>query len=433
MQSDQKRDYLLEALNHPDINERLLALQNLKKTISSNELCAPRRDVNNHIHTSYSFSPYSPAKAVWMACQAGLSTAGIIDHDSVSGVREFIRAGEIMDLPVTIGAEFRASFSGMPFAERRLNNPDQSGIAYLTFHGIPHSQIDAVSDVFAPIGRARDKRNRVMTQKLGEIVAPVGIELLYDRDVLPLSMQKEGGSVTERHILFALAGKILEKYKPGMPLLAFLTETLQMQISAKVQDMLLDPGNPFIKYDLLGALKSDLVEKFYIPATDECPPVQDAVKFADENGIILAYPYLGDVGDSATGDKKTQTFEDSYLPELFAALKEMGFHGITYMPSRNTREQLIRLRELCDQYGFFQISGEDINQPRQSFICKAMQDRYFANLYDAAWALIGSERLSGENPEMGMFSPTMKEKYPELAQRVEFFKNAALKIYQKNS
>ena len=29
----------------------------------------------------------------------------------------------------------------------------------------------------------------------------------------------------------------------------------------------------FYEYDLLGVLKSHLVEKFYIPATSECPPV----------------------------------------------------------------------------------------------------------------------------------------------------------------
>lgn len=31
--------------------------------------------VNNHIHTTYSFSPYNPAKAVYMAWKNGLKTA----------------------------------------------------------------------------------------------------------------------------------------------------------------------------------------------------------------------------------------------------------------------------------------------------------------------------------------------------------------------
>lgn len=71
----------------------------------------------------------------------------------------------------------------------------------------------------------------------------------------------------------------------------------------------------------------------------------------------------GDVGDSVTGDKKTQKFEDDYLDQLFDVIKELNFKAVTYMPSRNTMEQLRRVRALCERYGFFQISGEDINSP----------------------------------------------------------------------
>jgi len=39
-----------------------------------------------------------------------------------------------------------------------------------------------------------------------------------------------------------------------------------------------------------------------------------------------------------------------------------------------------------------EISGEDINSPRQSFICKALDDPAFSNLADSTWALIRHER-----------------------------------------
>ncbi len=44
-----------------------------------------------------------------MADRAGLVTAGIMDHDSISGAKEFIEAGAVLGLPTTIGAECRAS------------------------------------------------------------------------------------------------------------------------------------------------------------------------------------------------------------------------------------------------------------------------------------------------------------------------------------
>ena len=49
-------------------------------------------------------------------------------------------------------------------------------------------------------------------------------------------------------------------------------------------------------------------------------------------------------------------------------MAEEGVKAVTYMPTRNTPEQLSRLRKLCDDYGMFQISGEDINSPRQIFV-----------------------------------------------------------------
>jgi isopenicillin N synthase-like dioxygenase len=76
---------------------------------------------------------------------------------------------------------------------------------------------------------------------------------------------------------------------------------------------------------------------------------------------------------------------------------------VTYMPSRNTKEQLIRVRTLCERYGFFQISGEDINSPRQSFVCKAMRDSFFDNLRESTYALINHERQATEDITKAMF------------------------------
>lgn len=87
-----------------------------------------------------------------------------------------------------------------------------------------------------------------------------------------------------------------------------------------------------------------------------------------------AYAYLGDVQMDVTGDKKAQAFEDSYLDLLFSELSSLRFRAVTYMPTRNTPKQLQRVMDLCRRYDMFQISGEDINSPRQSFICRALDE-----------------------------------------------------------
>lgn len=419
---------LVLLLNTPDKAARLDALARLMGAEKSGLIPPPvrQRDVNSHIHTIYSFSPYSPAAAVYHSRRAGLVTTGIMDHDSVGGALEFIEAGRIADMPVTVGAELRADFSGTMLEGRRINNPDQETVAYVAFHGIPHSEIAAVAEFFKPVGEARDRRNRAMTVRINELLTGSGVSIDYDNDVLPLSMRHEGGSVTERHLLYAVSKKLVDRLGKGKQLTDFVSQNLGIRLSGKNAEFLSDSANPIYEYDLLNVLKGNMVEKFYIPATGESLPIEEVARFADSHGIILAYAYLGDVTESVTGDKKAQKFEDDFITDVFETLKALNFKSVTYMPSRNTPAQLVKLRAMCSEYGFFQISGEDINQPRQKFVCEAMRDPEFDNLYDAAWALIGHEWKASENLEDGMFSKTTIQTYPDLCLRASIFKKYAM-------
>lgn len=414
----------VEQLNDDDVSVRLQSLRALMQKVQEGKIERPRQgdDVNNHIHTTYSFSPYSPTKAVWMAYRAGLKTAGIMDHDSASGAREFIEAGKIAGIATTIGVECRADFSNTPLKDRRINNPDQKSIAYVAIHGIPHTQIDAVKGFFAPYVKERNKRNALMVDRINQIFEPFGIHLSFERDVVPLSKSHEGGSITERHLLYALSLKLVAKFGKGQALVDFLVNDLGLELNPRVAGYLQDTDNPFYEYDLLGALKSDLVPRFYIDATLECPDVRKVVELTRRIGAILAYAYLGDVTDSVTGDKRSQKFEDDYLELLFEVISQLGFNAVTYMPSRNTMQQLKRVKALCEKYGFFQISGEDINSPRQSFVCVNLRNDEFRNLVDATWALIGHEKMATRDINKGMFSPDIVHRYPDLNERIDIYK-----------
>ena len=400
------------------------ALENLKKLAADNPFPPKGTDVNNHIHTTYSFSPYSPTAAVYFARMAGLATCGLMDHDSIAGAEEFLAVNDVsfsLEMGATIGIECRVSFANSPFASRRINNPDQDGIVYMALHGVPHTQTGRVNEFFAPYRAKRNVRNAKMVAAVNGLMAKYGVTLDFEKDVLPLSNAAKGGSVTERHLSRALSEKLLARYPEGAALVRFLEEDMGFAISAKVRGYLMDETNPFRMYDLLGFIKSDVIGKFYIPATDECPDVRDVLALSEEVGAISAYAYLGDVGDSVTGDKRAQKFEDDYLDELVPFLKELGFRAITYMPSRNTMAQLNRVRALCEQYGLMQISGEDINSPRQSFVCEAQRDPAFAHLITATWALIAHEWRATANPEDGLFSAKSVEKWPSLAERLSAF------------
>lgn len=377
---------ILNKLNAPTKQARLANLAEVLKTTVFPPMVT--QYINNHIHTTYSFSPYSPTAAVYAARMEGLCTAGIIDHDSISGAEEFLEAAKLVQMPVTIGMEARVSMVGTRLEGRRTNNPDQMGVSYMTIQGVPHDKIPVLTDFFRPYQAARHIRNRKMIEKINALLPDIALD--YDKDVLPLSMAHENGGVTERHLMYALAIKLVQHVGKGQAMVEQLV-SMGLTLSEKQTAQMLDTAYPFYEYDLLGILKSVFVPQIFIDATDECPKLSDMVKLCKEIDAFLCYAYLGDVENSVTGDKKAQKFEDDYLEDVFECLKEEGVTSVTYMPTRNTPMQLQRLRALCDQYGMFQISGEDINSPRQSFVIKAMENPLFQNLIDATWKLIEHE------------------------------------------
>ena len=404
---------ILHALNAATREERLATLRALRP-----QLAFPQMEdhINNHIHTTFSFSPYSPTAAAWKARAERLCTAGIIDHDSLGGNREFLEACKIVGIGGTNGVECRVSMAGTPYEHVKINNPDQEGNAYILLHAVPQERIEEVDAFFAPRREKRNERNRAMIARLNAVLAGTGIMVDFENDVLPLSQAAHGGTVTERHLSSALAHKLEAAFGRGERLVTFLRQTLDKPVSPKQEAMLSDAQNPYFHYDLIGWIKAELISSFYLPATEECPPVGDVIALAERTGAIAAYSYLGDVGDSVTGDKRAQKFEDEFLDGLMDTVADLGFRAIAYMPTRNTPAQIERLRALIARHGFMPICGEDINQPRQKFICEAMRGGKFGELREATWAMIAHER-----EEDGLFSAEAKRKWPDLTERVAAF------------
>lgn len=388
---------------------------------------APSEEVNNHVHTHYSFSPYSPTSVAYHARRSGLQAVGSVDHDSIGAAEELIEAARIVGIGSTVGCELRVSFADTPFATRRLNNPDTEGNAYIVLHGVPRDRIGELRRVLRPIHAARNARNVAQVEKLNEILGELGLEPLdFETDVVPLSWADREGSITERHILYALAGRLEEEFGRGDRLIRFIEESLQLTLSERARRYLSDEENPHFTYDLLGVLKSNLLPRFFIqPGIDECPSVTEVTSLGLHLGAIPAYAYLGDVGESPTGDKAAQAFEDAYLDELFYALPELGFRAVTYMPPRNTREQLRRVKRLAQERDLLEISGVDINSSRQVFTCPEVNSPDFRHLNTSTWALIAHEKLSTMDARYGLFHGENPFSLRSLSERVELYAGIA--------
>ncbi len=419
-------------LNAERVEDRLAALRararltprNASSTSPSAPSAAPvpgaRREVNCHVHTIYSFSPYSPTAAAERAHAAGLAAVGIMDHDSMAGAVEMREAGKIIGIATTAGVELRVSAAGTALEGKRINNPDSLSSLYMFIHGVPGRSVARVRRFLEPLQAARERRGQRMMQSLNGLLRGYGLRALdWQRDVRALSRARDGGTITERHILFAVASVIEEKVGRGPRLLEFVRGTLGIEPPARIAGWLADPGNEMLRFDLLGLLKSSFMEKVYIqPGPDECVPVQEAIQLGNDVGGIPTYPYLGDVTDSPTGDKKAARFEDGYLDELMEEVLRLGFRAIAYMPPRNTVAQLLRVQKLCATHGFMEISGVDINSPRQSFNCPELGMPEFSHLIGATWALIAHERLSDAEPRYGLFHPDNPLARLPLAERI---------------
>ncbi|MGM0675191.1 MAG: PHP domain-containing protein [Spirochaetota bacterium] len=393
---------IVERLNASAASARLEALRSVAGRPPS---AAHTEEVNNHVHTTFSFSPYSPTAAVWAAREAGLSTVGIVDHDTAAGASEFRQAGELLGFPTTTGFEIRVSMSDTALGTRRYNSPDSEGVAYILCHGLPHSSLGQAEALLEPVRQSRERRNLRMVARLNDLLSSSGIsQVSYEKDVRPLSEAEQGGTVTERHIMYALAKVVSSEVGRGPALVRFLESNMNIEVSSEQHERLADPENPHLLYDLLGVLKSKFVPRiFETPDDEECMPVSRAVAAIRAMGAVPCYSYLGDIGKSVTGDKKAQAFEDAFLEELFGELVRLGFQAVSYMPPRNTPEQLARVQKLAREHGLMEISGVDINTSRQIFSCPETAQPEFRRLGDAAWALIEHERSIEEGRE-GLFS-----------------------------
>ncbi len=426
---------MIKRLNKGDSADRKSALIQIAGLIEKQKITrVANEEVNNHVHTSFSFSPYSPTGAAFAAWKDGLQAVGLMDHDSISGADEMLEACKVMGIASTIGFEIRVNFSGTSVEGLRTNNPDSKNISYITVQGVPSDKFKEVEKFLAPVNVERNVRDRKEVDSLNKLISGYGIEKInFEKDVLSRSMSSFGGSITERHILAALAEKLIVKLGKGERIVTFLENNFNISLSKMVKGFLSDKDNPHYLYDLLGTMKGDFLLRFFIqPGEEECLSVSSVVNFANSIGAIPAYSYLGDVAESPTGDKKAQAFEDSFLDKLMDEVKQIGFKAVTYMPPRNTRAQLDRIQSLCRKHDFMEISGVDINSSRQIFNCPPILEEKNRHLIDSTWALIAHEKLAGKDEALSLFSSKNPMTNLPLQERIAFYNKIGRIIDKKN-
>lgn len=395
------REQCIESLNNAKTCKRLSAVKKLKKLEKRDESLKPSDkpgDTNVQIHSFYSFSPYSPAKAAYMAYKSGLLTMGLSDHDTLAGAKEFIRACKILQRAYSIGFECRV----------RLNYGGEDIFAHVTACGLPDASVKSASGYLEGLRRYREAGMLKLTENFNQKFKAEGIYIDFENDVLPVTLRSKGGSVTERHILFVLAKKLIEKYSKGEKIVEFLQKN-GYQTDEMQRAFLSDESNPFYEYDLLVALKGR-VKSFYNPQKGECEDIERLVSVVKALGGFVAY--------QCTDSLK---FDGENLDGFIEYLKSVGVSAVAYSPSKTDAGEIESIQEVCSRHELLEIDGDTINAPRQKFGGQLSDSPRLSKLAESSWAIIGHSKMVNLDIQNGMFTQKAIGRSPSLSDRVAVY------------
>ena len=121
--------------------------------------------IDLHVHTTASDSTASPAEAVRLAKEAGLSAIAITDHDTISGYAEAAEAGKALGVEVVPGIEISTKYG--------------RAVHILGYYIDPDS--DKLAPVLEWVVHDRDERNRKMAELMAADGLPVSYEEMHRR------------------------------------------------------------------------------------------------------------------------------------------------------------------------------------------------------------------------------------------------------------
>ena len=417
MRAIMDREQLVSMLSAKSEGKRIKAVKLLKRAEEDDSSLIPEVDMNGgtlSVHTYYSFSPYTPSLAAYMAYRSGLGCASVSDHDTLSGADEFTAAAAILGMESSAGLQLRARF--YTGKGRWLNNFYERDIGFVAIRGIPERSWKSLNKRLEYIRKRRIARDARMVEKFNNRLRKYDISINFEKEVVPLSKYGEGGTVTERHILYTFAQKLIEKFGDAEAIKGFLTGELGINIEEEFLPAISDTANPYYAFDLLNCLKHET--KFFYVNVDEMESIEDIVALAREFGGLCTYTYVGERHKFYENGVLVEKHEDEYLSEFISDLGRWGVDAIEYVPDAISEHKREQITELARENGMFTLPCMDINSPRQLFVQgKGLSEELSRNL----WAVIGHAKSSQFDLSDGLNTEKSKEKNPNLEARLKLY------------
>lgn len=114
--------------------------------------------IDLHMHSRFSDGTHTPEELIQLAVEGSLTAVALTDHDTVSGVDEFLRAGQAAGLRVLSGVEVSTSYG--------------PGELHVLGYGIQHKD-HTLARQLEWIRSARQVRNEDIYRKLCKLAVPL--------------------------------------------------------------------------------------------------------------------------------------------------------------------------------------------------------------------------------------------------------------------
>ena len=347
-------------------------------------------NVNRCVRTIYSCFSRTPSSAAYEAEKNGYPVIGLVDHASLGGAEELIKAEAVSGTHYYIGAEVTVSADG-----------EEKNLITVAALGVPHKHI---KDFHGDLSIFRDEESRrikSLVDRINDRFKPFGIKI--DRpDRSPFL--KIHATMNEKKVYFDLAWAITARYHDGKSVIDFLTDDmgLSLSISEKVAlDNYLDENYNY-------TLANVLSKKLNISARKE---KRTGVEyFLNLCEIYGAIPCLITDGENAEND--------------IEIAKKNGLKAVCADVSA-PQEYLEELYGIAMGNFILPLCREIIDYTDKNTRPNKMEEDLAEKYNECVFALIGHEIASSIHVKDGLFSPSSIAKTPDFYERIKLYSRIA--------
>jgi len=395
---------LIKKLNVRSVFLRKLILGMLKKTEKRDKKYGPDdpESYNFNIRTDYSFSPYNPTMAAFMAYKSGVSVAGICDYGTTAGCQEFFYGCKKLGI-IGIGG-----FDAVLGSEK-LGNCTAS------FFGVCDGDFgfEPLLETFRINCLSRAQK---ATEAINGTLSKYGISIDYEKDVYKFTQSKKKGTVTLKHVFRAVGESIIQKYGKGKNTADFLRNELCLDIDESEYNLLCDHRNVYYIYDLIVALKKYFKDNDCM--TVGFPDVKSYTSVADDSGVIAAYHYKCKYRWLEIETETEKTVAE--FSELLDIIKAEGFNAVCLSVREYSKSALVKYIKAVKDKEMLVVLNEKSEYPHSLFGVDCPEESR-AYVEACAFAIAGNALSIAECHSDGIFSDKTIIKCPSFEERLNIF------------